>query len=359
MIKTVVKYIGWFGMAAVFAGLTPSCTENRELTEWTGNDPGIPLRAVLPKEAPDNGLLTKMYVFKGLPSTTYRLSDSLEIPGNSARIKMSLNDLDKNNYRFLFVSTPKARPEIRVGRIDGSPLLADTEWEKVAVDMAADSLSTDNYYGIKDMTGKEILQQETIEGELTRLVGQMVFCFYKGDAAGVTNPKVASVLDRVSFIEISYKEIPRQITFDAGLNPVSLAGTEDVLNHTVGFSLSEYGQKVALPQTGVPVEVSDTIPGGAILKGTGLLPCKDKVEVSMTFHYYDTTPVCGHTETGHTHTVECYTPRTLSLNLPKKTGMTGLSVLPDHFTVNNAILPCDRVIDVLHTSGITVNTTWN
>lgn len=359
MIKTAVKYIGWFGVAALFAGLTHSCTENRELTEWKGNEPGIPLRAALPEEAPANGLLTKMYVFKGLPNTTYRLSDSLEIPGNSARIKMSLNDLDKNNYRFLFVSTPKARPETRVGRIDGSPFLADTEWEKVAVGMAADSLSTDNYYGIKDMTGREIMQQEAIEGELTRLVGQMVFCFYKGEAAGVTDPKVASVLDRVSFIEISYKEIPRQITFDAGLNPVSVAGTEDVLNHTVSFSLSEYGQKVAIPQAGVPVEIADSIPGGAILKGTGLLPCKDKVEVSMTFHYYDTTPVCGHTEAGHTHTVECYTPETLLLHLPKKTGMTGLSVLPDHFTVNNAILPCDRVIDVPHTSGINANIVWN
>lgn len=366
MIKIPVKYTGWFGVAVLFAGLAFSCTESQESPEWADSNSGIVFRTELREEAPVDGLLTKLYVFTATGNDSYRLSDSLpEVISGSTRLKMNLADLNKNKYRFLFISTPEAKPEIQVNHIDGSSFAFGTGWEKVSVAMSADSLSIDNYYGIKDLTGREILQLEAIEGELTRLVGQMVFCFYKEgadggrDPEGVKDPKVASVLDRVSSIDIAYENVPRQITFDANNLPVSIPGAEEVLNHSVRFSLTEDGQKVALPQTGVPVEISDSIPGGAILKGTGLLPCREQVKVSMVFHYYDTTPICGHTESEHTHTAECYTPKTLSLSLPKKTESASLSVLPDHFTINNALLPCDRVIDVLHTSGFNVNTVWN
>lgn len=360
MIKIPVKQIGWFSVAVLFAGLIHSCTQREESPEWVDSKSGILFRTELREEIPANGLLTKLYVFKATGNNSYRFCDSLpEIISGVTRLKMSLADLNKDDYRFLFVSTPKSEPEIQVIRMDGSPFVFGTEWEKVSVMMSADSLSIDNYYGIKDLAGTKILQLEAIEGELTRLVGQMVFCFYKGDSKGVKAPDVASVLDRVSSIDIAYESIPRQITFDVNNLPVSVTGSEGILNHTVRFSQSEDGQKVVLPQSGIPVETADSIPGGAILKGTCLLPCWEKVKVSMIFHYYDTTPVCGHTENEHKHTTECYTLKTLSLSLPKNTGIAGLSVLPDHFTINNAILPCDRVIDVLHTSGIQVNTVWN
>lgn len=366
MIKIPVKYTGWFGAAILFAGLLLSCTERQESPEWVDSKSGILFRTELREETPANGLLTKLYVFKATGGDSYRLSDSLpEIINGSTRLKMSLAELNKNKYRFLFVSTPQSKPEIQVSHKDGSPFAFGTEWAQVSVAMTADSLSIDNYYGIKDLTGREILQLDAIEGELTRLVGQMVFCFYKASPEGVrapegvTNPNVASVLDRVSSIDITYDRVPRQITFDANNLPVSVAGDEKVLNHRVRFSLTEDGQKVTLPQTGVPVEIADSIPKGAILKGTCLLPCLEQVKVSMVFHYYDTTPICGHTEAGHTHEAGCYTPKELLLSLPEKTGIAGVSVLPDHFTINNALLPCDRVIDVLHTSGIQVNTVWN
>lgn len=360
MIKIPVKYTSWFGIAILFAGLAFSCTERQESPEWVDSKSGVLFRTELREASPANGLLTKLYVFKSAGQESYRLCDSLpEIISGSTRLKMSLAELNKNHYRFLFVSTPASEPEIQVTRMDGSPFVFGTEWEMMSVTMATDSLSIDNYYGIKDLTGTEILQLEAVEGELTRLVGQMVFCFYKAGSEGVTNPDIASVLDRVSSIDITYESVPRKIMFDAANLPVSVTGANRRLTHTVRFSLSEDGQKVALPQTGIPVEIADSIPGGAILKGACLLPCRDKVTVSMAFHYYDTTPVCGHTESGHKHVAECYMPGDLLLNLPKNTGITGLSVLPDHFTINNAILPCDRVIDVQHTSGIQVNTVWN
>lgn len=360
MIKIPVKYTGWFGVAVLFAGLVLSCTERQESPEWIENESGILLRPELRETSPSDGLITKLYVFKAGANDKYRLSDSLpEIISGSTRLKMNLADLNKNDYRFLFVSTPQPKPEIQVNRMDGSPFAFGTEWEQAVVTMQADSLSIDNYYGIKDLTGREILQLDAIEGELTRLVGQMVFCFYKSVPQGVTDPNVASVLDRVSSIDIAYKNVPRQIAFDAANLPVSVTGSESALNHTVRFSQSEDGQKVALPQAGVPVEISDSIPKGAILKGTCLLPCQQQVNVSMVFHYYATTPICGHTEVTHKHTAQCYEQNTLTLNLPNNTGTAGLSVLPDHFTVNNALLPCNRVIDVEHTSGIQVNTVWN
>lgn len=110
-----------------------------------------------------------------------------------------------------------------------SPFAFGTEWEKVAIEMANDSLSVDNYYGIKDLTGNEILQTGTIHGELTRLVGQMLFCFYKVGPGGVSDPvpvndkTVASVMDRISSIDITYEGVPRLITFDSGNHPGCLA----------------------------------------------------------------------------------------------------------------------------------------
>lgn len=356
MMKIPRKYIGWFGLAALLAALFPACTESQQdAPDGTEGEMGIVCRTALRNETPGNSLKTKLYVFKKTGTNNYQLSDSVpEVISGSTRIQMNLTDLNKSDYRFLFLATPQAAPEIHVMRLDGSPFAAGTEWEKVAVAMSADSMSVDNYYGIKDMRGSEILRQKTIEGELTRLVGQMVFCFYKADSEGVTDATVASVLDRVSSIDITYRGVPHHITFDAANKPVAVDGTERVLNHSICFSLSEKGQKVELPQ--FPVEKNDSIPGGAILKGTCLLPSQEKVRVSMEFHYYDTTPKC---ETEHTHEATCYMLKKLSLRLPQDEQATGLSVLPDYFTVNNARLPCDRVIDVLHTSGIEVITVWN
>lgn len=356
MMKIPRKYIGWFGLAALLAALFPACTESQQdAPDGMEGETGIVCRTALRNQTSGNSLKTKLYVFRKTGgSNKYQLSDSVpEVINGSTRIQMNLADLNKSDYRFLFLATPQRVPEIQVMRPDGAPFTVGTEWEKVAVAMSADSLSVDNYYGIKDMPGSEILRQKTIEGELTRLVGQMVFCFYKADPGGVTDATVASVLDRISSIDITYQGVPHYITFDAAHRPVAGDGAEGVLHHNVRFSLSERGQKVELPQ--FPVEENDSIRGGAILKGTCLLPTQGKVRVSMDFRYYDTTPIC---ELAHVHEASCYALKDLSLRLPKDEQTTGLSVLPDYFTINNARLSCDRIIDVLHTSGISIDTVW-
>ena len=365
MRKIPVKYIGLFSLISLFGGLFHSCTEEsrEDIPDWVDSKSGILFRTELREGISDKGLLTKLYIFSKKGSGNYLLVDSVrKVVNDSTRLKLKEEDLKEQDYRFLFIATSEQKPEMQVQCTDNTPFAFGTEWEKVAVSMLTDNLSVDNYYGIKDLSGNEILTEGSIDGELSRLVGQMVFCFYKVGPGGITKPlpvddiKVGSVLDRVSSIDISYKGVARMVTFDENQCPIALAGSNKELKHTVSFTLSADSlATVKLPQEGVPVEIADSIPGGAILKGACLPPSQGGVWVSMTFHYYDTTPVCADT---HKHTVECYTPSTLSLNLPIKDAASGLNVLPDHFTINNAGLPCNRIIDILYTAGFTINTTW-
>lgn len=365
MKKIPAKYIILSGLAIALGGIFHACSEEQVNTpERVDGKSGIVFRTGFREGTSGNGLLTKLYVFSTDDTGGYSLADSLpQVISGTTRLKINPADLSVKDYRFLFVATPEAKPEIQVKCANHSPFSFGTKWEEVVIEMSKDSLSVDNYYGIKELKGQEILNSGIIEAELNRLVGQMVFCFYKAGPGGVKDPvavddkTVASVMDRISSINITYKNVPRQIKFNADNLPVVQEGSETTVEHTVAFSLSTEGQKVALPQTGVPVEVADSIGGGAILKGTCLLPTRQGVRVSMVFNYYDTTPKCG--DTGHTHGTDCYTPKTLSLQLPQNAEAPGLSVLSDHFTINNAGLPCNRIIDVQHTSGIDVIMGWN
>lgn len=360
-----VKYLGMLVLASLLGELLHSCTASWENPPEVKNDESeIMLRMALKNDISTSGLLIKLYVFSNEGTGDYLLTDSLpQVVSGLTRLKLNPADLNKKNYRFLFVATPETKQEIQVGSADNAPFSFGTSWQKAAVRMSADSMSTDNYYGITDIPGNEILERGSVDGELTRLVGQMVFCFYKAGPGGVAkpvdDPQVGSVMDRVSSIDITYEGVPRQITFDSGNQPVAQPGSKSVLKQTVRFSLTKDGQKVILPQADVPVETADSIPGGAILKGMCLLPSQQNVRVSMLFHYYDTTPVCENQNGEHTHGAECYTPQTMPLSLPQRADAAGLSVLPDHFTINNARLPCNRIIDILHTSGIEIDTVWN
>lgn len=360
-----IKCIGLFSLAALSGGFFSSCTETLQDTSGGAAIPsGIVCRTVLREETADNDMLTKLYVFSKREGEDYQLSDSLpEVINGLTKLKLDFAKLDGTDYRFLFVATPITKPEIQVKCIDNSSFDFGTKWEDMAIEMATDSLSVDNYYGIRDIPGEEIKTMTTIEGELTRLVGQMVFCFYKvgpggiKDTVTVDDPEVASVFDRVSSIDVKYEGVPRLIKFDMDNKPVSVSGSEIVLNHVVCFSPDEE-LKVDLSKENESVKMDPSIPDGAILKGTCLLPSQNSVRVSMFFHYYDTTPICESTGPSHKHGVACYKQQSISLHLPKEQELSGLSVIPDNFTVNKAGVPCSRIIDVRHTSGLEINTEW-
>ncbi len=366
MRKIPVKYIGLLALAALPGGLFHSCTESQQdIPDGVDSKSGIVLRTSVREETPYIGLLTKLYIFTN-DGTGYQLSDSVpQVISGTTRLKMSYADLNKNDYRFLFVATPQSKPEICVKRSDDASFAFGTRWDKVVVAMQGDSLSVDNYYGITDLSGTEVMRLTSIEGELTRLVGQMVFCFYKTGPGGVKDPvavddkTVKSVLDRIFSLDITYEGIPLQVGFDGENKPFPVASLSKTVKHTIRFSQTEDSLRVILPQAGVPVEVADSIPGGAIVKGTCLLPSRQGVRVSMVFHYYDTTPICENADATHQHVASCYMPGTVSLRLPKSEESPGLNVLPDYFTISNAGLPCNRIIDVLHSSVIDVDMVWN
>lgn len=364
MRKIQMKYLNLFGMTVLFGGFFISCAETLQDTEkWSSNQTEIVCRTMLGKENLGSNLQTKLYIFSTDGDNNYSLIDSVSsVVSGSTRLKLNFANLNKKDFRFLFISSPVSRPETQVVHIDGFPMVFGTAWEKIAISMLEDSLSVDNYYGITELSGKDILQLGTVQGELKRIVGQMVFCFYKTDKDKkpvlLNDTTVSSVLDRISSIDITYKEVPRQITFGTGNHLMSVTGSEVTLKHTIRFSQTEDRQKVVLPQTENSVETADSIPGGAILKGLCLLPSNQNVRVSMILHYYDTTPICRQKDS-HIHKAACYMMQTLSLDLPKNTDIPGLNVLPDYFTINNACLPCNRIIDIVHTSSIEVNTVWN
>ena len=364
MRKRQMKSISLLGTLFLLGICFQSCTDECHDTEhWSDNGKEITCRAAVGKEASGSELQIKLYVFSSEGGSDYLLSDSLSLmTDGTTKLKLDPDDLNKKDYRFLFIATPKAQTEIQVMPAGGSSFDFGTKWQQVTVAMTGDSLSVDNYYGITDLQGKSILQTGHIEGELKRMVGQMVFCFYKADSdrkpLPVEDAKVSSVLDRISSIDITYTGVPRRVAFGAENTPVAITESGTTVKHSVRFTLDAEGLKVPLPQTGVPVETNDSIKGGAILKGTCLFPSSQNVRVAMTFHYYDTTPICTE-DRNSTHGTGCFDARTLSLSIPKESEAAGLNVLPDHFTINNACLPCDRIIDILHTSGLEVDTKWD
>lgn len=180
--KTVsAKYVSFFGLVSLLCGLLQSCAKSWENPP---QEPDDKIEILIRTEIMDgiivNGLLTKLYVFSSDGTDNYLLSDSLpQVISGSSMLKMSESELNKKNYRFLFIATPEANPEIEVKRIDGYALLPDTEWKNIAIGMTGNSLSKDNYYGIKDITGSEILEQKVIKAELMRYEGVMTFISHR------------------------------------------------------------------------------------------------------------------------------------------------------------------------------------
>lgn len=175
------KYVSFFGWVALLCGLLASCATSWENPPQESDDKiEILIRTEIMDGIIVNGLSTKLYVFSSEGTDNYLLSDSLpQVISGITKLKMSESDLNKKNYRFLFIATPEANPEIEVKRKDGYALIPDTEWKNITIGRTGNSLSKDNYYGIKDLTGSEILEQKVIKADLLRFEGVMVSDFTK------------------------------------------------------------------------------------------------------------------------------------------------------------------------------------
>lgn len=296
----------------------------------------------------------------------YRLEDIVRSAiDQETPLPLSPAEVANRAYRFLFVATPEEMPEIEMSTRTGKPVGKGIEWKEIMLTEGEQPLSIDNYYGITDMTGAEIAAAGKVEGHLTRLCGQLLFDFYKAGPGGVDDPvavdpaRAQSVFDRIYQIDITYTGQSSGIVFGEGNRPEPVYSENKSSEHLLHFTLTP-GLSVNVPQTEEGLDAHPSATGGVRLQGGCFLPTDRKLRVAMVFHYYDPMPVCEITASpsGHLHTKDCYVQKAVNLNLPALSS-EGLSVWPDYFTVHKAALPCDRVIDIQHQSGVNIQTSWN
>lgn len=325
---------------------------------------GMPVVFSIESRAVDDGLQYEMYVFRKSteePDYRYERTLSLNASGQDT-IRLMNSDLQHYSYRFLFTATPRKRPEITVKGKGETVLGNSSEWGEISITAVEDSLTAENYYGILDRQGTELLETGKIDGILTRLVGQFVFDFSK-IGTDIDNPvdintdkSVTSVLDRVYRIDILYRGLSKGVSLGTDLIPSSVERSTTILRSV--FLQMDANLGIPVPQTERGLEIAASqVKGSARILGAYALPSSD-VSVELYFYYYDTTPICENNHGSTPHGLSCYKNRNLSLKLTDKSSGTGLSILPDHYTLNRAGIHCDRIIDIGTTTGITVDTKW-
>lgn len=305
-----------------------------------------------------------MYIFwKPSGNADYTFKENYTLAGTQSRMKFMNNELVNKDYRFLFVATSKITPEINVTALDGNALSTNDKWTDVLISANDILISADNYSGILDKNGDYILNGGSIDGVLTRMVGQMVLDIFRvngsiKDPMNIISDNVTSVLDRVFKVETEYEGITQSVVFDNSKKIHDKKTWQDKHTQTLLFT-TDNNLKVSVPQINNGLETSPVgMSGSARIKGIYCLPSTENIRVKLTFHYYDTTPTCGNSH-GNVHNESCFDQRKLILNLPQdETEATLLSVKPDYFTVNKAGIRFDRIIDLKMESSIAFETDW-
>jgi len=306
-----------------------------------------------------------LYIFwKSTSDTEYSFKDKVTLAGTQSRLRFMNNDLNGKEYRFLFVATSKDSPEISVSNLENNALDTNDKWNDLLISAKEMLLSSDNYSGILDKTGDEIIDEGSIDGILTRMVGQIVLDIFRVDGSidipmDIVSQNVTSVLDRVFKVEAEYDGLTKGVTFDTSNDILHKTTWPDKYSKTHLFT-NDSDLKVSVPQIDNGLEISPIgAAGSARIKGIYCLPSTENMRIKFTFHYYDTTPTCGNSDGGE-HTTGCFDKRTLVLNLPQDISTaTLLSVYPDYFTVNKAGIRYDRIIDLKMDSSISFETGWS
>lgn len=344
------------------AGIT-SCSDQQEYPESlavTGK--GIPLSMGFARTSDHTSRLQfGLYIFSRPvgEDSMYRL-DSIILPlAETSRLKFGNGQLTGKEYRFLFMATPDDLSALKVVDTDLTTPARGTSWEDIRVIPQGDSISVDNYCQVTDRSAQELLAADTLYGRLSRIVGQMVFRFFKiGDHITDIQPldlnKVASVFDRIKNIRIDYENYSHAIAFDGQGVPYPKAFQTKQENISQNITTILKGFRLELPQPALNAVNGDPAAGGEI-KGYCFLPANRQLRATVTFTYYETTPACGNAL--HQHNESCYHEETLTLHIPKKS-VPGLSVESDAYTVNKAGIRCDRIIDIEYGTNMEIETDW-
>lgn len=363
----IINKKGWarWSMLCLACTLFLSCSDTEEGPEKkVKNDAPISLSVRAEETSASPELACLLYLFSQTKEEDgYRLKQVLS-PSFDEETLLPLEDseLSNGNFRFLFVATPRQQNEIKLVRRNNEDVSLGTPWEEIVLATVGGPLTVDNYYDLQEMTGRQIIEAGKVEGHLSRLSGQILFNFYKGgadDPVAIDPKKAQSVFDRIYQVDITYTGYAWGVTFGTGTTLEPVYKTDASLEQSYRFSLTA-DLKVEVPQPDNHLESYEPAPGGVRMPGGCFLPTDKNLHITMRFHYYDTTPICNITgsDTGHSHDSNCYAPKEIQLRLPASSS-EGLSVKPNYFTVNKAGLPCDRVIDIEHSSGLNIQTSWN
>lgn len=363
--KIIIQIVGFFvlGMAVI------SCSDK---TEDSGNTvnlaDGVPVKVDLGTRALPNNLECDLYIYrKSSSDTDYILKEIVPFGNEDNKVlKFLNNELAANTYRFFFVATTPGNGELLLKNPSDADISIGHSWTDLRIKATTQDLSDDYYYGIITKTGNQILTEGTINAVLSRLIGQMTVDIYRVANNNVNNPinkvspTVRSVLDRVKEINIKYDGLTQAVAFNAAGEVVEAGEWPDAFEYAINPVLDD-SLRVNIPQENIGLIRSGraTI-GSARIKGVCALPAKEKIRMQVTFNYYDTTPNCGNSHTGN-HDSSCFVERTLTLNMPRTDNDPDelLSILSNTFTVNNAAIRFDRIIDVGVDGLVSFNVVWN
>lgn len=362
--KTKTYVIRLFIWIVSIAGIT-ACSGQQDYPETPDvAKEGIPLSINISRTTTHTtGLEFGLYIFSrytGNKDSKYQL-DSIILPlTERSMLKFSNKKLSQKEYRFLFMATPSDSSALKVVNTHLSTPMPGTSWEDIRIISRSDSISIDNYYQVTDRSAQEILATDTLHAQLKRMVGQLVFRFFKigeniADLQPI-DPEVSSVFDRIKSIRIDYQNFNRILAFDDTGIPypesTPSSGGQNVSQH-IQTVLQNF--RLILPQKHLDPINADPVNGGEI-KGYCFLPTNQQIRTTLTFIYYDTTPVCGNAL--HQHNKNCYPQESLTLNIPKKSH-PGLSVEANAYTVNKAGIRCNRIIDIGYETNLEIDTDWN
>lgn len=355
------RWIIWLVAVVVLSGCSDKLEDDKPMRPSATGD--IPV-LIGTSENVGTELQYAAYVFHKAPSDAdYVFEQEILLQGDGTdKLKFANQDLVQYDYRFLFTATPLNRPEIVVTANNKAKLSGGENWTDVIVLAQEDSLTIDNYYDILDKTGKEILKEGSIDGVLTRLVGQVLFDFSKigtdiNNPVDITDATVTSVFDRVYQIDATYTGLSRSVGFGSDLTPRGIEQSLTVTRIIYPEMNAHFG--VSIPQQNNGLDIAASGKKGSVrLYGACALPTSASVKVTLVFHYYDTTPVCENSHGDVPHIKSCYTQKELRLNLSDWDKSTGLTLLPDYYTLNRAGIHCNRIIDIATTTGLTLDAIW-
>lgn len=356
-----------FAVGLATLGSLIACNSEDEVQQPAGPDSGEVTLTLETRSTADGSLGYSVYVFETpRGSADYVFKSSLDLTGRQGELELTGGELLAHDYRFLFLAQPAGSDEITVGHADKSALAPGDAWADVTLSRTSAPLSDAIYYKVEDATGSTLLGTHKLEATLDRLIGRMVFDCFKVASAGSLEPigieaGFASVLDRVYKIEITYGSPVQQMKFE-GTTPTPTPLPTDVAKETQTIIVpEEEGLTVTVPQESIGLLNPSGVNGSVRIEGLNLLPTTSAVPVTLTFHYYDTTPICGQDgEAGHTHTSACYSAKSsLVLNLHGADGTPVTEVRSGYLTVNKAAILFNRIIDLPAGSTINVSFDWD